>query len=224
MDLHSQISYKGNSINIYYDEDPMNPRKDYDNLGTIYTAHRRCQPEEDFQRHFDMPNVFEGKIGIFRESFCQEYIALPIYLYEHSGITISTEPFSCPWDSGFFGIIAVSLEKVREEYEWKAITDKRRKKIKEYLQEEIETLNDYYTGQVFRYEVIEECTGREIDSSSGFFGVAGVKAIETDCKAMIDELETVNKRERYRYLMDRFKKGIQLCIPFSAFPQIVPQP
>ena len=38
MDIHSQISYKGYNINIYYDENPMNPRTDIENLGTIYTT------------------------------------------------------------------------------------------------------------------------------------------------------------------------------------------
>ena len=29
----------------------------------------------------------------------------PLYLYDHSGLAISTKPFSCPWDSGQIGVI-----------------------------------------------------------------------------------------------------------------------
>ena len=47
-----------------------------------------------------------------------------------------------------FGIIAVPLDKVRREYGWKNITVERRKRIEEYLQGEIKTLDDYYTGEV----------------------------------------------------------------------------
>lgn len=218
MNLHSQISYKGYGINIYYDESPMHPRTDFYNLGTIYTAHRRYQPEKDFDKHFSIDEVFDGKIGNFRESFLQKHVALPIYLYNHSGITISTRPFSCPWDSGFFGIIAVSLENVRKEYGWKTVTQKRREEIEKYLLGEIEELDNYYTGEVFRYKVIEESTGEEIDSCSGFSGKAGIEYIESECKAMINNLKEIQKKERYRYLLDKFKRGIQLCIPFSAHP------
>ena len=106
MNLYNQIKYNGYRINIYYDDDARSPREAYDNLGTLYTAHRRYRPEKEFDDHFDIDKVFEGHIGNFRESFLKEYIALPVYLYDHGGITISTSPFSCPWDSGFFGIIA----------------------------------------------------------------------------------------------------------------------
>ena len=116
MNLYNQIKYNGYHINIYYDDDAGSPRKMFDNLGTLYTAHRRYRPEKEFDEHFDIDKVFDGRIGNFRGSFLKEYIALPVYLYEHSGTTVSTSPFSCPWDSGFFGIIAVPLDKVRREY------------------------------------------------------------------------------------------------------------
>ena len=148
MKLYNRITYNGHHINICYDDDAGNPRKMFDNLGTLYTAHRRYRPEKEFDDHFDIDKVFDGRIGNFRESFLKEYIALPVYLYEHSGTTVSTSPFSCPWDSGFFGIIAVPLDKVRREYGWKSITAERRKRIEEYLQGEIKTLDDNYTGEV----------------------------------------------------------------------------
>lgn len=220
MDIHSQISYKGYNINIYYDENPMNPRTDIENLGTIYTAHRRYRPEEEFDKHFNKNEVFDGRLGNFSDSFLQKYVALPIYLYDHSGITISTSPFSCPWDSGFYGIIAVSLEKVRQEYGWKSVTRQRREQIKKYLQGEINELDDYYTGQVFRYELIEVNTEEKIDSCSGFFGTGGKEEIESECRAMIDHLLAAKKQEHFRYLMNKFKRGVQLCIPFSAYPNI----
>ena len=89
MNLYNQIKYNGYRINIYYDDDARSPREAYDNLGTLYTAHRRYRPEKEFDDHFDIDKVFEGHIGNFRESFLKEYIALPVYLYDHGGITIS---------------------------------------------------------------------------------------------------------------------------------------
>jgi len=34
-----------------------------------------------------------------------KYVILPLYLYDHGGITMSTGAFSCPWDSGQVGWI-----------------------------------------------------------------------------------------------------------------------
>lgn len=130
---------------------------------------------------------FEGHIGNFRESFLKEYIALPVYLYDHGGITISTSPFSCPWDSGFFGIIAVPLDKVRREYGWKNITAKRRKRIEGYLQDEISTLDNYYTGEVFGYRIMPESDDdNELDSCWGFYGTECMKELEAECRHIID--------------------------------------
>ena len=65
MNLYNQIKYNGYRINIYYDDDARSPREAYDNLGTLYTAHRRYRPEKEFDDHFDIDKVFEGHIGSF---------------------------------------------------------------------------------------------------------------------------------------------------------------
>jgi len=57
------------------------------------------------------------------------HIILPLYLYDHSGITMNTTGFSCGWDSGQVGYIVMSYEKIRKEYNWKNITKKRRTQI-----------------------------------------------------------------------------------------------
>ena len=96
MELYKQITYKGHHINIYYDAEPKSPRK-WDNLGTFYTSHPNYRPEEDFYRHFEREEVFD-RYGDFQDSFEKKYIALKIYLYDHSGLAISSGPFACRWD------------------------------------------------------------------------------------------------------------------------------
>lgn len=189
MNGYEQIPYKGYTIEILYDENAESPRTAFENLGTLYTTHRRYQPEKDFDMHFDIDKVFEGRIGSFRDIFLKEYIALPVYLYDHSGLAVSAVPFSCPWDSGFFGIIAVSLEKVRKEYGWSIITAKRRTQIEEYLQGEIKMLDDYYSGQVFGYRIIRKNReDREVESCWGYYGTDSLKSIESECRDIIDRL------------------------------------
>ena len=76
MNLYEQISYKGHHINVYYDEDALDPRQEFDHLGTLYTAHRHYQPEKDFHANFKINKVFEGRIGDFRDSFLKQYVCL----------------------------------------------------------------------------------------------------------------------------------------------------
>ena len=54
MNLYNQIKYNGYRINIYYDDDARSPREAYDNLGTLYTAHRRNRPEKELDDHIDI--------------------------------------------------------------------------------------------------------------------------------------------------------------------------
>ena len=45
----------------------------------------------------------------------EENVILPLYLYDHSGITMNTTGFSCGWDSGVVGFIYCSKKDFREE-------------------------------------------------------------------------------------------------------------
>lgn len=188
MESIETINYKGYSINIAYDTDAMNPRKEFDNLGTILTQHRRYRlgdeqtPElcesmaeiigltpEQYNRLYDTQNGYNTIFNILLTRMRGSYIVLPVYLYDHSGLTINTTGFTCPWDSGLIGIIYVSKERARAEYSVKRITRKWVNRIEDYLRGEIETYNDYLTGNVYYY-TIENPVGEEIDSCGGFYG------------------------------------------------------
>lgn len=186
MDLHEKTEYKGYNINIYHDECSESPR-DWDNLGTFYTAHRRYCPEKEFDQHFEFDEVCEGKPGNFKESFLKKYIALNIYLYDHSGQTVSATPFSCPWDSGWFGMVAVSLEKVKQEFGWKRMTTERRKKIESYLEGEIEAYDQYLRGEVYGFTITPKGNDSDTkDSCWGYWGDSGITDIKKECYNFID--------------------------------------
>ena len=71
---------------------------------------------------------------------------LPVYMYDHSGITLSTGPFSCPWDSGQVGFIYVTKEKCDKEQVDFA-------KAEDYLKGEIATLDQYVTGDIWCIDI-----------------------------------------------------------------------
>jgi hypothetical protein len=121
------------------------------------------------------------------------YIILPVYMYEHSGIALSTGSFSCPWDSGQVGYIYVSKEKVIEEYgDWTAETVA---KASKQLENEVETYSQFVNGEVYGF-IIEDKDGEYVDSCWGFFGydfcLEEAKQAADYARKQADELELSN--------------------------------
>lgn len=115
-----------------------------------------------------------------QEAFEKYYISLPLFLFDHSGLTISTGPFSCPWDSGQVGIIYVSRERAAEEYGAREFPltrethegEREFKSLDElaeyYLKGEVEVYDQYLRGDIWGFRLMED--GEEIDSCWGFYG------------------------------------------------------
>jgi hypothetical protein len=155
-------TYKDLTIKIYQDDSPDSPRE-WDNLGTMACFHRRYNLGDKHQ--FEDP----GELLTFLKQSKAPY--LPLYLYDHSGISMSTNrgyPFNNPWDSGQVGIIYVTPEKIRKEYNVKHITKVIRAKVIDCLIQEAVTYNDYLTGNVYGFVILDK-TGELLDSCYGFY-------------------------------------------------------
>jgi hypothetical protein len=164
----------GYRVYLYQDNDARNPRVEYDNVGTMVCWHRRYklgdqQPKENYRDWLRslVDADEEWSDEQVQEAVDQRFIFLPLYLYDHSGITISTGPFGCPWDSGQVGWIYVSLDKAKEEW-----GDDKEAAIK-YLKGEVETYDQYLRGEVYGY-VLHGPDGVE-DSCCGFYGYENAK-------------------------------------------------
>lgn len=83
-----------------------------------------------------------------------------LYLYDHSGITISMSPFSCIFDSGIVGIIYM-IDNPKN-----PMTYEEQLKI---MKSEVRTYDDYLTGNCYGFQ-IEDSNGDTIDSCYGFLG------------------------------------------------------
>lgn len=152
MNILHRETVKDLTIKIVLDPDPQNPR-DWDNLGTMVCRHRR----------YNLGDTKELITGNDRKNA----IMLPLYLYDHSGITMRTKPFDCPWDSGQVGYIYVLPEKVRKEYNCKRITPTARAKVLAQLEQEVKTYDQYLTGQCYGYTI--ERDGVVIGSCWGIY-------------------------------------------------------
>ena len=75
------------------------------------------------------------------------YLA-PLYLYEHSGQTVSLAPFRDPWDSGQVGFLYVEPEAGRKEFgrHWRV-------GAKKAVESMVEILDQYLRGDVWYYSV-----------------------------------------------------------------------
>lgn len=95
-------------------------------------------------------SVSEWISDLVDEYFC----VLDLYLYDHSGITMSTRPFSCPWDSGKVGFIYAPWDPKApsgKEGRPHGITDP--EALKAALVQEVKTFDLYLTGQVYGFEI-----------------------------------------------------------------------
>ena len=232
--MKEQINYKGYVINVHFDEHPENPRE-WDNLGTISHWHRNmnigdeeitCGVYEWIAGMLDIDldtymewhdergkSTKDGLLKLFNE----KYIALDMYCYEHGGITISTSSFSCPWDSGQCGIIWVSKEDVLKAYpHYKIVTKNLREEVERMLKGEVETFDQYLTGQVFGFSIT--VNGEETDSCWGFYEE---DYMVEEAKSLIDiDISIQNaKAINYRKIMIRNRVPLEYRIPYSAIVQ-----
>ena len=186
-------------LRIVPDKNPENPRE-WDNLGSMICWHRkyRLGDEHSYKTPFDFIFALAEEVGIPKEEVdlgCEamddaiekleeKALILPIYLYDHSGIMISTDGFRHVdpqrWDWGQVGFIYATNDKLRKELlcSGAELSPLERKHAEQLLIDEVRMYNDYITGDVWGYKLIEvmKCpmcnVEREslIDCMYGFYG------------------------------------------------------
>jgi len=152
--------YKDYKIKIEQDDMEFNNPRKWDNLGLMVCFHRRYNLGDTHEFTPEETKIIENN---------DNYISLPLYLYDHSGITMNTTGFSCRWDSGQVGIICVPREKVRKEFKVKRIGRQLYNKVIKILKAEVELYDKYIRGEVFYYLVEDISEGDLLDSCGGFF-------------------------------------------------------
>ena len=158
---------KMNRLKVVHDSSADSPR-DWDNLGTMICFHNRYDLGDKHSYDSDDYSGWEEmEKAIIKEE--NPAVILPLYMYNHSGISISTRPFSCRWDSGQIGFILVSKKKALEEFGGKIVTAKLKERIEKILEGEVETYTQYVEGEVYGFQIVDE-DGEHIDSCYGFYG------------------------------------------------------
>lgn len=121
-------------VEIIQEDCVDNPRLEWDHVGTMVTGHRRYKLSEEEGG----PDEWEA---IDND---EDKLSLPIYMMDHSGLSVRSASFGCPWDSGRVGVVYVTKEDAKasfgEDFEEAAMN---------CLEAEIEELNQYLTGDVY---------------------------------------------------------------------------
>lgn len=169
MNLYKTFKHKKDNrlLEIHHDEDTenANPRQ-WDNNGIMLCCHGSYKLGD---KQFDDPQ----QIDEFLEDD-KPYVILPLYLYDHSGITISTSDFKDQWDSGQVGYIYTTKAQLKKRGHIKIPS---KAKLIEWLKDEVKSYDDYLTGNVFgfvEYEV-DKCDldhehKKDVNSCWGFLG------------------------------------------------------
>jgi hypothetical protein len=162
----------GNVLEVYHDEHPHSPR-DWDcNIGIMAAFHRDYGlTDKDVPFKQEMFESWE-EVEYYIQSTLKAMVCLPLYMYNHSGITIATTPFNCRWDSGQIGFVYTTAKKLGQKgfnqtnnESWEEYVAR----VKESLEAEVKTFDQYVRGETYGYKVIDK-EGDDVESCWGFLG------------------------------------------------------
>lgn len=181
MYIVEEIEYKGHTIKIANDEDPQDPRQ-WSTLGTMVCFHGKYNLGDEHEYKAPEHGGWEElkKAIVKNENVA---VILPLYLYDHSGITMNTTGFTSRWDSGQVGFIFVSKYKIKEEFGWDDLSlEHRRDTINSVLVGEVDTYDKYIRGDVYGF-IVEGLDENAMDSCWGFYSVEDAAA---EAKNVVD--------------------------------------
>ena len=149
--MTTKEKYLGYEIKIEQDEYPFNPRED-SNLWLLVTAHRNYSWDEELSQDCDnIEDAFEEHLKENGLTFDKVFYHR-VWLYEHSWVTISTSPFWDRWDSWIWWYIYISIEDAEQNFT-SINKDALEREALTYLDNEIKSLDKYYTWEIYWYDI-----------------------------------------------------------------------
>ena len=162
------FKHNGRKVTIYADLDAESPRTAYDNLATLVCWHRRRNLGDE-----QIEGMTEDELRVRVTEHGEEILAmLPLFVYEHGGVTMSTGAFGDRWDSGQVGWAYVTKTSAEAMGCVRAKWDTAR--YIEAIKGEVETYAMYLRNEVYGFE-IEGTDGDSLDACWGFYGLDDVR-------------------------------------------------
>ncbi len=229
--LIETVEHKGFKIEVHSDFDPSNPRKEWDEASHMVCWHRRYDLGDEMPKDSPdewMRSFLDGIKAGYREGerkrhnkpclddldrtqllllFLGHGIIMPLFLYDHSGITISTRSFNgraqhAGWDSGQVGWVYMTNEEIIKEWGGYRTdrghhlpTPEAIEKAEACIKAEVQVYDDYLTGSVYGYIIVDP-DGEHGDSCWGFYGTSGKNEMIDECKSIVDGLAEKRDQEK----------------------------
>lgn len=184
------IEKAGFSAWIVQDMNPESPRS-WDNLGKMVCFHPHYELGDKTDFKSDQSFIeFWQELGYkstreYLEKELKAVVKLPLFLYDHSGLSMSTRreyPFNDIWDAGQVGFIYATKKGILDAFSKKRLTKSLLLKAEACLVGEVETYGQFLQGNVWGV-IIENSEGAIVDSCYGFFGIEVAK---NDAEVMLD--------------------------------------
>ena len=219
---YTPVSFRSDKhvFELFQDLHATSPRQRDWNEGTIsliYTVGHKYSIGDDENLVKDALYIVAKKLGIStyerstrqlieaiiasKNKLKDKYIFIkPLYVYDHSGVTYSTTPFSCRWDSGQCGwIFTVAEEFKRVGLKWS------HEVANENLKSELKEYDNYQQGNCWGFSIneISNCGScdtehnESIECVSGFIGDYDdvTKQIVTDYLSGYPDLVAVYEKQ-----------------------------
>jgi len=174
------IEYKGHSIVIENDPDPINPRTEWDNLTEIHCCSNRYYLGEHNHASWDDCNK------AIAEHKRNGAMVFDLYAYIHGGTALSLGDFHnaplpqghAQFDSGKCGFVVVPKKGIMENWGKKNWTKKLQEKAYDVAKGDVETFHKYLNGEVYGYNVDDN-----EESCSGYYSIEDAIA---EAKSIVD--------------------------------------
>ena len=173
-------SNKDEVLGIYQDEHPESPRE-WDNLGIMLCGHRSYELGDE---QFNSREALDERLAELNP-----VIKLPLWLLDHSGLTMQTGSFAedaQQWDSGQVGWIVATKKDILDNFTGYDKNGKRKpmrtllsprmiKNAEEILRSEVKTYSCYIGGDVYGYTIekkstCDKCKNISSDTSDSCWG------------------------------------------------------
>ena len=147
-------------VQIHIDLNPINPLVDFDTAVTLaYWGNRYTFGNKHIQR--------QTKEELLESQQHDPILAiLPLYAYVHGESSVSTSPYSCPWDSGQAGWAYITQSGADlMGYQGYSVCQ-----LEEIIKSEVKTFDAYLSGQVFGYQILDSSL-EVLDDCWGYFSL-----------------------------------------------------
>ncbi len=168
-----KATHNGFTVEVDYDDEADNPREP---IGTMVCWHRRLHLGDEHT--FDTPTDFE------ETEKPKAYVCLPLYLYDHSILALSTQSFvgralHAEWDSGQVGYIYILPEDVYKRTGYEP-TESNKATVEEILNGEVDLYSNYLQGNVYCFSITD---------SEGDFVVGGNGYVADSAENALQEMK-----------------------------------